>query len=225
MEEVERYYDGIAATYDQTYGTVRDAAENEAVAQKFREAFPAPASVLDLGCGTGLGRQLMGCEEYLGLDLSGEMLARARVAYPGDMFRQEAIENFEADKPYDVVVSLFGMMSHLADPGLQIRRLAGWASRGAFLMFYARGSQGNARHIVNIYPGAGSIKYVTKEQVRDWMRDAFQSGYVLPFDSGFEAGNGCMPEDLAQQLLTEHVDSELQVAPRYWIAVGYGRKA
>ena len=224
LVNVRRYYDGVAAGYDELYGDMRAIAENEVIAQKIEGAFAKPTSVLDLGCGTGLGRRLVTCEEYFGIDLSGKMLALAREKYPGEAFQQEAIECLELKRSYDVVVSLFGVMSHLTDPGLQVRRLAHWASRGAFLMFYGEGSRCYAKHLQNVHSGGDAVSYVTRKQVLAWMQDAFETSFVSPFDSGFKVMNGTSQPQLVRRLMTEYGDSAIRAEPRYWIAVGHGRK-
>jgi 2-polyprenyl-3-methyl-5-hydroxy-6-metoxy-1,4-benzoquinol methylase len=67
--------------------------------------------ILDLGCGTAaLGRRLLeaGCDSYVGIDASAEMVeaARAELAGTGGEIRRGDIEEFAAPaNTYDLIVS------------------------------------------------------------------------------------------------------------------------
>jgi trans-aconitate 2-methyltransferase len=84
-------------------------------AQPFRDLVqllePTPAPhVVDLGCGTGeLTSELhesLGAGQTLGLDNSVEMLSRAQgLSVPGLSFHRGSIEDFRAERTFDVVFS------------------------------------------------------------------------------------------------------------------------
>ncbi|MCM3783543.1 methyltransferase domain-containing protein [Neobacillus mesonae] len=63
--------------------------------------------ILDIGCGTGdLTNEISATgAEVTGMDLSGEMLAKARQKYPHLQFLQENAEHFNLDKTFDAVFS------------------------------------------------------------------------------------------------------------------------
>ena len=74
------------------------------IARALQAQIPAPASVLDLGCGTGLVAQELAAYTLTGVDLSGAMLSQAR-GYAA--LHNEEIGAFlttSADSRYDAVV-------------------------------------------------------------------------------------------------------------------------
>lgn len=101
-------YDEIADTYDRAYSTVVDEAENFVVGDLLPRV---KGSYLDMGCGTGLGLELLQNHfgfDYTGIDISKGMLEVARERHPsegtfvvGNMMR-------EYEPEHDVVMSLFG---------------------------------------------------------------------------------------------------------------------
>lgn len=71
-------------------------------------------SILDLGCGTGRHDAefvKLGCE-LCGIDPSPEMLEQAKKNVPEASFIEGTAANFKVDKTFDVVVSLFHVMSY-----------------------------------------------------------------------------------------------------------------
>ncbi len=74
------YYDGIATGYDRLYRDVLSQGENAWVRRRLRALVGAGDHVLDLGCGTGLGFELLDgvSADYVGYDISPAMVAVAR---------------------------------------------------------------------------------------------------------------------------------------------------
>jgi SAM-dependent methyltransferase len=79
-----------------------------------KSAHPTAKTLLDVGCGTGkhlalLARQGFDCE---GIDLSETMLQEARSNFSDIFFTQADARNFNLDKKFDVVTSLFHVVSY-----------------------------------------------------------------------------------------------------------------
>lgn len=115
---VARFYDVIALNYDSAYQSPFYQAENAVVFSLLKKLLAPDAVVLDLGCGTGL--LLEGCclsaQQYVGLDLSAAMLAQAQAKFPAHTFLQGDMRDLSFFPPgaFDVIVSLFGGLSHVA---------------------------------------------------------------------------------------------------------------
>lgn len=75
---------------------------------------PGARSVLDLGCGTGRHAALLAQRDYqlTGVDLSEEMLKVARESAPQLSFVQGDVRSVRLGKTFDVVLSLFHVMSY-----------------------------------------------------------------------------------------------------------------
>jgi|688.fasta_scaffold32847_5 SAM-dependent methyltransferase len=75
-------------------------------------------NVLDLGCGTGLAVQFLRCKskQYVGVDLSSEMLAVAREKFPDHLFFEKSILDLELSKEFDLVISAFDTINHFINP-------------------------------------------------------------------------------------------------------------
>jgi predicted TPR repeat methyltransferase len=126
--EVAGRYDAWAQSYDDDLASWHYQAP-EVVARQVLAAQPAPESVLDVGCGTGLVGGALRDHGYAGhlrgLDLSQESLARARQrgAYdelaPADLQRRLELE----DSCVDAVVCV-GVMTYLPDVEAIWRELA-----------------------------------------------------------------------------------------------------
>ena len=91
--------------------------------------------ILDLGCGTGwLTPRLAELGEAVGVDLSDEAIAMARIQHPevpyhaGDLF-----ETPIPGSPFDVVVSQ-EVIAHVADQTEYLRRISGLLKPGGYLV-------------------------------------------------------------------------------------------
>lgn len=125
------YYDSLAGAYDRLYDDVLSQGENAWVRARLANLVQPGDRVLDLGCGTGLGLDLlagMGAR-YVGLDISPAMIAVARQKFGpitgakfglADMAR---LQNHEANH-FDAVVSLFGSFSHVLAPEKAVSSIA-----------------------------------------------------------------------------------------------------
>lgn len=100
--------------YDLLYRDKDYAAEARYVHDLVQRHHPAARTMLDLGCGTGRHAQLLGAHGYTltGVDLSEEMLRTARASNPGLSFIQGDVRSVRLGKTFDVVASLFHVMSY-----------------------------------------------------------------------------------------------------------------
>ncbi|NBB81698.1 MAG: methyltransferase domain-containing protein [Verrucomicrobia bacterium] len=151
---VAEYYDAIAMDYDSLYGDVFSQVENSIIADRLSEIVQSGDRILDLGCGTGLGRSLLGQGvqglHYNGLDLSERMIACARQKHRnvsdssfliGDM---TDLSMYPEDS-FDCVISLFGSFSHVPNPteaGKEMWRVCAPGGR-ILIMTYSRFSMRN----------------------------------------------------------------------------------
>lgn len=126
-------YDRIAPDYNDAYNSDYCDAENWAAAailrRHIREYRLRNPRVIDIGCGTGLGLDLLPAGvDYVGVDPSSGMLKVARRRFPEHRFICQPIEApgllFETGQGYDLVMSIFGSFSHFMDPVRAIGAMA-----------------------------------------------------------------------------------------------------
>jgi SAM-dependent methyltransferase len=111
--------------YDLLYRAKNYAAEATFLLELMRAEAPTAKRLLDLGCGTGVHDRHLAAAGYTvhGVDLSETMLARARslaaadpVLAPKLSYSQGDVRDFAiAGPPFDVVVSLFDVMSYVTE--------------------------------------------------------------------------------------------------------------
>jgi 2-polyprenyl-3-methyl-5-hydroxy-6-metoxy-1,4-benzoquinol methylase len=103
------------------------------------ERIPAGASVLDLGCGSGLpvARDLTRAGRHVtGVDISEVQIRRARELVPAADFRQADISSVDfGSESFDAVVSFFALIHLPLDDQLpMLRRIAGWLRPGGLFV-------------------------------------------------------------------------------------------
>jgi SAM-dependent methyltransferase len=133
-----RLYEKSARLYDLMYEGKDYSAAASGLAERIERMLPGARDLLDVGCGTGRHVEALR-ENYRveGLDLSSQLLERARERCPGIEFHLGDMTDFSLDRSYDVVTCLFssigyvrtaenlrraiaGMARHLRRPGLLI---------------------------------------------------------------------------------------------------------
>lgn len=154
-EQSREYYDSVASDYDSIYTDDVSLAENTIIGGIIAKLANNDSSILDLGCGTGLGYELLlarGKENvsYTGIDISPGMIQVAKrrfLSHSNASFQVMNIEDmsFFKNSSFDVCISLFGSFSHVLNPGTSIAEIYRVLKPGGrlFLMLYSRWSWKN----------------------------------------------------------------------------------
>jgi SAM-dependent methyltransferase len=134
-----RYWDAVADSYDQMYEKYWSCLENQRVKRLLSSlALPRVPRVVDLGCGTGLGyeivSELCGTVDYLGIDSSPKMLARFRRKHPQARTALSTMTRLATGKSLgiDLIMLLFSTGScveclhHLLNAARKHLRVGGW---------------------------------------------------------------------------------------------------
>ncbi|MFI6008637.1 class I SAM-dependent methyltransferase [Streptomyces sp. NPDC051243] len=107
----------VGDVYDAIYnGRGKDyRAESAVVAKHIRSRFPAAASLLDVGCGTGghLGHFAEEFGDVRGIDLADGMLDVARRNHPGIPVERADMRGFRLGRRFDAVACLFAAIGNL----------------------------------------------------------------------------------------------------------------
>lgn len=114
------YWDQVAPGYPRLYRDGWSRRENENVVARLRANLPTTTStVLDLGCGSGLGASLVAQAldhepAYYGIDISLAMLERCQRAVPGAELRQGPMTDLEplAGAAFDAVTAFYAAGSY-----------------------------------------------------------------------------------------------------------------
>lgn len=103
---------------------------------------PAPCSVLDVGCGTGITLDAIGDlldVEYTGLDFTPEFIAACQERFPNvaDHFVCDSLYNliFRDPETYDVVTAR-GVLEHVTNPLMAFQVLYRLAAHVLFVAFF-----------------------------------------------------------------------------------------
>ena len=96
------YFDDLAAQRDQW--VARNRYYHQQLARLFAFFIPQQARVLEIGSGTGQLLDALHPQHGVGLDLSSEMVRRAREKHPRLEFRVADVEHLESEEKFDYVV-------------------------------------------------------------------------------------------------------------------------
>jgi SAM-dependent methyltransferase len=212
MRTPEQFYDDLAADYDAMTRFASRLKAQTAMLRPLLQRLPA-RRVADMGCGTGVhavALALLGCE-VTGVDLSAEMLARARA----HAVRNDAAVRFihgdfltPLDTQADLILCLGNSLPHLASNADLLRVLSHWrelvAPGGRLLlqMLNYRRILDRRERIVNIRrdDDRSIIRFY------DFLDDALQFN-ILTIDGNTPPGH-----DLRSTRLMPFTDTELSAA-------------
>lgn len=110
-------FDAYAAYYDLLYATKNYAGEARYVDRLIRRHAPNAQNLLELGCGTGAHARELGALGYAvtGIDQSNQMIEIAQrrgLDLKQLSFMRGDARTFRGGQPFDVVISLFHVMSY-----------------------------------------------------------------------------------------------------------------
>ena len=179
--DVAIYYNDAASTYDADYTDPISVAENAVVADILSELVQPNTRVLDIGCGTGLGLELLDersipLSQYLGIDISPEMISRF-VAKHGKRENVSAVRLDAQDAivlgqdTFDSVISLFGSFSHSMLPHLAWTSIESCLSPGGTIFFMVYSDRWRFYEDVGGVPGR-PISYRIRNRTKRTFVDA-----------------------------------------------------
>jgi len=124
---MNQVFDSYACYYDLLYRDKDYVAEVNYLVSHIHEHAPKAKHILELGCGTGAHAEYLARMGYTvhGIDMSEEMLARAearKARLPADVasrlsFGLGDVRSVRTEKVYDIVISLFHVMSYQSSNG------------------------------------------------------------------------------------------------------------
>lgn len=172
-------YDQIAEQYTAWASGVR-VAEREHYTQLILDALPAGASVLELGCGSGVPTTQRFAERFVvtGIDLSARQIALARQQVPGSTFIHADMTAITfPPATFDAVVSFYALthvpcMEHAA----LLVQIAAWLHPGG-LFVAAMGATGTADVIDSNW--LGTPMYFSHFDAATNRRLATDAGFTL----------------------------------------------
>lgn len=111
-------YDSIASFYDDHWTQRFQPLAFEILCDLLLKTLSPGASILDVGCGTGaISRRLAGDGfRVVGIDISPEMVRRARMRAPEGDFRVADARRLRIQQTFDAAVSLFDTLNHILTP-------------------------------------------------------------------------------------------------------------
>lgn len=127
--------------------------------------------VLDIACGEGYGTALIadwGACDVLGVDISAEAIAAARLNFPRENTRYlcadavAAEDPLAGEAPFDLIVC-FETFEHVSDPDLLLRRLASWLRPNGTIVISCPND-----------PAAGRLGFSNEFHLRPWTREEFR---------------------------------------------------
>ncbi len=106
-------YDIFAKFYDDIIGQP-SSNQHEMLEKLIKQHAPKAKTVLELGCGTGsVLEQLSKHYSVVGIDLSKEMVKRAKKKVPSGTFSVMDMSSFRLNQKFDVILCMFDSINHL----------------------------------------------------------------------------------------------------------------
>lgn len=130
-ERISSHFEALAGQYPAL--KQRNAYYNGRLIEWCRSIVPPGRKVLDVGCGRGDVLHALAPSEGLGIDLSAAMVREAKRSFPATDFRVQAIEEFDGDASYDVVL-LINTLEYMYDVGRVLDRVHSALADGGRLL-------------------------------------------------------------------------------------------
>lgn len=217
---VKLMYGNIAEDYDDCYHSskIKKTVTAEDIGIKNLVPYENQKRILDCGCGTGYFLDIFDVPktDYLGVDLSSEMLEIARSKHKGYKFHKADIMDFQFGF-FDLIVSLFSIPDYC---GLEIIEKAFdmLEPRGIFACTFINKDGGYEKIYCLDQAGYEYEPHVfTYEQIQQAFR---RCGYGVVYICGFSNNkkpNGLDTESLAQYYLDEQNNLD---GCKYYFAMG-----
>ena len=120
MDSHQGYWDRLADKYDGLFKDDYSAFEDSIVFQLLKSLGDCDgASVLEIGCGTGLGYSMVrrwGKADYLGTDASASMIQLAKKSFPeGEFQRLDMSQVSSLGRRFDYIISMNAVCSYISD--------------------------------------------------------------------------------------------------------------
>jgi|GEM_PF-7071621 len=136
------YWDAAAPQYATTYVDRWSACEDRQIADELRSLVPPGKTIVDIGCGQGLGARILALagvplQHYVGIDLSLGMLQMAPPIADGSLLQGDAVDLPLASGSAGVIISLFSALSYVEDLDAAFEEIARvLPSDGVFLTMH-----------------------------------------------------------------------------------------
>ncbi|MRS03822.1 class I SAM-dependent methyltransferase, partial [bacterium] len=125
--------------------------------------------ILDLGCGTApiLDHLLIPEGKYHGIDVSNEMIIRAKAKHPGQRFDCVPMEKFSFNRQYHNIISLFGSFSY-ADPFMTVLNICDHLKPGGrfFIMAFGKRYRKRKSYIMNFLGIPSNASYYSSTELK-----------------------------------------------------------
>jgi SAM-dependent methyltransferase len=129
------HLDRVRAWYDEKPDDLNWASTGyrRILAHYYSLLIPADASVLEIGCGSGQLLRRLSARRKVGIDLSGEQVARARQECPDCEFHVQAAESLDLQERFDCIV-ISDTLNFVADVQQVLQRLHAVSHPGTRLL-------------------------------------------------------------------------------------------
>jgi SAM-dependent methyltransferase len=216
-DELAQAFDGQAERFERSPVMTEAASLARLVAVA---ALPAGARVLDAGCGPGLVAEAFldaGCE-VVGVDLSSEMIRRARLRCErfGERARFErcSLHELPLEAPFDACVSR-NVLHHIEDPSAFVARQASLARPGGVVLAFDLSADADPEraawadeverdrdrtHVRTLTPGE-LVDAFARARLADVR--LVEEELTLDFDEWFDRGTPAAPKDAVRARLLE----------------------
>ncbi|MFH1967243.1 MAG: class I SAM-dependent methyltransferase [Patescibacteria group bacterium] len=115
LQKISQFYDSETSEYDNGYSSLTCKAEDAVVADILRQFISG--RILDIGAGSGLLCEMMGGNDYVGIELSPRMTVQEKTKFLNKDFMVADMHSLPfADSSFDSAVSLYGPLSYSLAP-------------------------------------------------------------------------------------------------------------